>query len=179
MKVQYDNDYAIHNYDSEHSLLIHINKLHLMVRNSMGNNTLRTHNLLDCKERGEINVTDKNVFSNTSCKMFYFFNKISLLTGRVDYKTWRLNLYHLDTKTTCATWKQVPFSRFSISCSLFDLENCIPVSHRADGVIVVSIPNDLAKHIVFHIFSQKTSGKQQAHCCLFSSLALLKFSHVK
>ena len=162
MKVKYANDHAV-NYDSKHSPLIHNNRLHSMVRNDM----LRTYNLLDSKERGqEIHLTNKHIHcAATYYKVFYFFNKLSLLTGGVEYKTWKLNLYHLvlDAKpATSASWEPVPFSRFSISQSLFDLDNCIPVSHREDGVIVVSILNDLAKQthcIVFHIFSQKTSGK--------------------
>ena len=132
-----------------------------------GNYTFRTYNLLNSKERHqEIQLANKNMHcAATFYKLFYFFNKISLLTGRVEYKTWNLNLYHLalDAKpATYGSWEQVPFSRFSISQSLFDVDNCIPISHREDGVIVVGILNDLAKQthcIVFHIFSQKTSGK--------------------
>ena len=162
IKVEYGDNYAI-TCDSKHSPLIHNNKLHLMVRNNM----LRTYNLLDNKERcQEINLTNKNMHCTATCyKTFHFFNKISLLTGKVDYKTWKLNLYHLVLEAkpaTGASWEQVPFSRFSISDSLFDLDNCIPISHREDGVIIVSVLNDLAKRthcIVFHIFSQKTSGR--------------------
>lgn len=138
------------------------------MRNSAnGNDMLRTYNLLDSKERGqEIQLANKNVHYAATCyKVFYFFNTISLLTGRVDYNTWKLNLYYIalgPKPATSASWEQVPFSRFSISRSLFDLDNCIPVSHREDGVIIVSILSDLVKQthsIVFHIFSQKTSGK--------------------
>ena len=136
-----------------------------MVQNSTNeNDMLRTYNLLAMDSREfekgqEINLTSKNIQSATCYKIFYFVNKISLLTGRVDYKTWRLNLYHLVLDTNpakCASWEKVPFSRFSISDSLFDLNNCIPVSHREDRVIVVSTVKDC---ILFHIFSQKTSGR--------------------
>ena len=71
----------------------------------------------------------------------------------------KLNLYHLALDATCASWEQVPFSRFSISQSLFDLKLTIACIPREDGVIVVSILNDLARQTHCIVFSQKTSGK--------------------
>ena len=168
-KIEYDKDYALDhavNCNSQHSCLIQNNKLH-MTQNSMdGIDKLKIYNLFDVKASiQEIELTNKKVFcAGTLYTVFYFCNKISLLTGKVDYRTLHLNLYQLDTEAICAhtSWTQVPFSKYSISNSLFDLEYCIPVSHREDRVIIVSILNDQKNKqhcIVFHMFFQKTSGR--------------------
>ena len=165
-KIEYDKDYALDHTVNCNNQLIQNNKLHLMIiQNSMdGIDKLKVYSLLDVKASiQEIELINKNVLcAGTLYTVFYFSNKISLLTGKVDYRTMQLNLYQLDTKGTSASWTQVPFSKYSISDSLFDLENSIPVSHREDGVIIVSILNDRENgnhRIVFHVFSQKTSGR--------------------
>ena len=164
-KIEYDSDYAV-NCNSQHSCLIQNDKLHfMMIQNSMDEiDMLKVYSLLDVKASiQETKLTNKNVLcAGTLYIIFCFCNKISLLTGKVDYRTLQLNLYQLDTKATCASWAQVPFSRYTISDSLFNFDNCIPISHREDGVIIVSILNDQVNgnhRIVFHIFSQKTSGR--------------------
>ena len=162
--MKFENDYAIY-CDGQHISHMQHDKLHLIARNStFRNDVLKTYNLLNhSKSAKEINLTSKTMFcADIPYVLFHYRNDISLLTGRKDINTLHLNLYHIDTKAACASWEPVPFSRYSISSSLFDLGNCIPVSHRDDGVIVVSALNDRVKGnhcIVFHIFSQKASGR--------------------
>lgn len=163
LRVEYNSDFAVNCEDNHHSSLILNDKLHSIVRNfANGNDTLKTYNLLHHKVK-DINLTNKDLFcADTSYKTFSFCNKHSLLIGKLDYKTWKLRLYQLDyTKAACATWEQVAYFKYSISDSLFDLQNCIPVSHGEDKVILVSVlNNDIEKShcIVFHIFSQKAKN---------------------
>ena len=119
---------------------------------------------INCWNQSSQDVILKNndLFCGTISYMFCFCKNICVLIGKLEYKTWKLNVYQLDIKTTCATWEQVAFSRYSISDSLFNFKNCIPVSHREDRIILVSILNDETKSnhsIVFHIFSKHVSGR--------------------
>ena len=165
--VECDSGFPVNCDDSQHSSLILDDKLHLLKQSSpAGNNacTLKTFNLLYHKENSQdINLVNKHFFAAAFYKIFSFCNLLSLLIGKLDYKTWKLNLYQLDdTRATHATWKQVAFSKYSISDSLFDFRNCIPVSHREDKVILVSVLNDRVKAnhcIIFHIFTQRVSGR--------------------
>ena len=182
-KVENDTNHAIDysvNCNNQYSCLMQNDKL-MMVQNSRGKtDMLKVYSLLDDKAGvQEINLTNKAFYAGTPCIMFYFCNKLALLTGKVHNKILQLSMYQLDTKdaeATCASWKQVPLSRYSISDSLFNLENCIPVSHREDGVIIVSILNDRDNgnhRIVFHVFSQKPSGRKWTAT---SSLLPIQFS---
>jgi len=100
------------------------------------------------------------------------------LIGKINYKTWNLNFYQLDTQDSLVSTEwQIAFSRLSISESLFDLENTIPVSHKDDGIIMVSILNDQVKAtycIIFHIFSQNVPGRNWKTT---SSLLPLQYAH--
>ena len=163
-KVEYDSDFAVCCDDNQHLSLFLNETLYSIVRNSTDRtNILKTYHLIHHKEN-DINLTNKkSLHAYTSFKLFSFCNKLALLTGKHDFRTWNLRLYQLDqTTATCATWEQVAFSKYSISDSLFDFQNCIPVSHREDRVTLVSVLNDHvnANHcIAFHIFSQKVSGR--------------------
>jgi len=136
----------------------------------------KSYGLPDFKEN--INPIKKTVLCATSShKIFYFNDKISLLIGKLSYKTWYLNFYQLDTQNSPVSSEQIAFSRLSISESLFDLENTIPVSHKDDGIMMVGVLNDQVKatyRIVFHIFSQNVSGRNWKTT---SSLLPLQHTH--
>jgi len=98
--------------------------------------TFKSYNLndpLQYKESTqEIDPASKISLSAATCKLFYFNNKISLLIGKLNNKTWRVSLYQLDTGSQLASWKLISHSSLSISEFLLDLENSIPVSHNDD-----------------------------------------------
>lgn len=98
----------------------------------------------------EINPAKAVTFSATTSKLFYF-NKLSLLTGKRHTELWRLNLYQIES--THASWETPPNFKHSISKADFDFENSIPISyHKNDVIILVSV---VANRITFHGFSQR------------------------
>ena len=105
----------------------------------------------------EINAS-KIAICSATCKIFCLNDKISLLVGKGNVnKTLKLSLYHLDTDTLQATWKSVSHFSLSVSESVFDFENSIPVSHKNGGVIITSALNN---RLVFYIFFKALSGKR-------------------
>lgn len=163
-KDGFDKDIEIAN--SQNLLPMPIqNELLLIVQNTgIGNDILMIYNLVDGKVNDrEISSTKKIAACPTTCKTFFFNNKISLLIARLINKTWKVTVYQLDTDMSFASWKVVSHSNLSIPESQVDLENSFPISHKDDGVIIVSILNDRFKfnyRIVFHIFSKKVPGKK-------------------
>ena len=138
------------------------NDLLLIVQNTgIGNDILKTYSIVDGKVNDrEITSTKKIAPCNTTCKMFNFNNKNSLLIARLTNKIWKGTVYQLDTDMS---WKLISHSNLSIPESQVDLENSIPISHKDDGVIIISILNDRFKfnyRIVFYIFSKRVPGKK-------------------
>ena len=135
--------------------------LYMMAHSPNENDRLKEINSCNQSNR-DIILSNKNLLCGANYYMFCYCKNICVLVGKLEYKTWKLNVYRLETKATCATWEQVAFCKYSISGSLFNFQNCIPVSHREDRMILVSILNDQTKSdhsIMFHIFSQRVSGR--------------------
>ena len=160
------NDHVLNysvGYDQLNQLSCLIQNDRVVIKSSVNNNNMvKIHSLLDCMAHDQEYKLANEIDASCPYIMFYFGNAITLLTVKVKYKTLHLNLYYLDTKARFASLFKVPFSNYLISDSLFDLRNCIAVSHRDDGVIVVSILNDQVfrnHRIVFHIFHQKAHGR--------------------
>jgi len=125
------------------------------------NYMLKTYNLndpLQHKESNqEIDPASKILPFAATCKLFCFNNKISLLYGKLNNKTFKSSLYQLDTGSQLASWKLISYSNLSVSELLIDPENLIPISHKDDEAIVTSVLNDC---IVFHVFSKNTPGRK-------------------
>ena len=129
--------------------------LYMVIPNTpTGSDTLKSYNLVECKEAITLEINPAK-FSAATSKTFFYRN-ISLLNGKLNNETWKLIFYQLENSKS---WEPVSHSRFSISALQFNLENSISVSHKSDGVILVSVLHDQVKnayHVVFHIFSQKS-----------------------
>ena len=177
-EVECDDDFTI-NCDNEHlSFSILENQfVYMMVHSTNKNDRLIKINCCNQSSQDVI-LKNNNLFCGTTYYMFYFCKNICALIRKLEYKTWKLNVYQLDIKTTLATWEQVAFSRYSISDSLFNFKNCIPVSHRENRIILVSILNDETKSnhsIVFHIFSKHVSGKKLENEKLIVTYTVLSY----
>ena len=122
---------------------------------------MKLYSLLHGNQSSQEITFRNNLFCGTTFYiMFCRCNNICALTGKLEFKTWKLNVHQLDIKY--AMWEQVAFSKYSISDSLFNFHNCIPVSYREDRVILVSIRNDhnSSEHsIIFHVFTRRVSGR--------------------
>lgn len=105
----------------------------------------------------EFDPTNKTILSHASNKMLCYNDKVSLLSGKLSNKMWKLSLCYLNTENKFASWKPILNFNFSISESLLDFENCIAVSHKESGLILVSVSND---RIIFHVYSKNSPGKK-------------------
>ena len=134
-------------------------KLLLIVQNE--DDMLMTYSLVDGKEEYQkISSTKKIEPCPTIYKIFCFNNRISLLTARLFLGQWKANVYQLDT--SLASWKLASPCTLTTPEAQTDFENSIPISHKDDGVILISILNDqynINYRIVFHMFSKKVPGK--------------------
>ena len=97
------------------SFVFQSNKLHVVQINVSENNKLITYKLTDTICEDSHKTIQSKEFT-AKYKIFYF-NKISLLTGRLNNEVWKLSLYQLDTKTVPAdaSWEAVSQIKPSIS----------------------------------------------------------------
>lgn len=127
------------------------------------NCTLITYNLADSftihRSSQDIKPEDKTILCPTNSKIFCCKDKIFLMTGILNKGRWKLNLYNLDTETEnlFALWKPANCA-IPIIESKFDHENCIPVSHGDNVVIIATVKLNL---LIFHIINIPSSGKNQ------------------
>ena len=89
------------------------NDLLLIVQNTgIGNDILKTYSIVDGKVNDrEISSTKRIAPCNTTCKMFNFNNKNTLLIARLTNKIWKGTVYQLDTDMS---WKLISHSNLSI-----------------------------------------------------------------
>lgn len=151
--VQFDKGIEVTN---DQTLLIipflQKDELYLIIESTtVENYTLISYNLSDSYHRNsqELNPANKITLSSATSKLFSFNNKVSLLTAKLNNKTWKATLHHLETDTNLASWKPIPQSTLVASDTMFDIENYTAFSHKADGVTTASVIND---HIAFHTF---------------------------
>lgn len=73
-------------------------------------------------------------------KLFYC-KKLTLLSGQFTngIGTWKLRLYHTDTKAPVPTWEQLV--RFKFSVLRLDLKNSMPILLRDDGIVLLTVIN--------------------------------------
>ena len=132
----------------------HNHEFNMVEHNSLtGTWTVICYNLADSflhRSSDEINVS-KSILSATTCKIFYYNNKISLFVGKLNNHTWKLTLYSLNTETQPSTFKLVPHHSLSLTKPDFDSENWITVSNKDGWIIIASVISD---QICFRVLSK-------------------------
>ena len=167
--MEYDHDFQVICSCKHSQLLPHIqdNELHLLVPGDIfesdicnKTDTLKSYNLVNKRESTK-RITGIRKLSPTNCKLYSKVKNLSLVCGEDDASNLKLSVYCLDIKSQPASWELFTQHKFLV-CN-FDLENFIPVSHKDNGVIIVSVLNHEPKQanpcIKFHIFSQSTVKK--------------------
>ena len=137
------------------------NEVHLMMQSTTSPTkcTFITYDTTDPyvmhRSSQDMDSTNTITLCPTTCKVFCSDNNISLLNGKLNKGTWKLNSHNLDTKDLLASWK--PVLNLAITESLFNLENSVAVSHEDNKIILASILSG-PDRIIFHLV---TPGKQR------------------
>ena len=140
------------------------NEAYLMIYNSTtGIYTLINYvmHAADSYERSSQDLHSKNtsILTAASCKLLFFSKKVSILTGKLHNRIWRLSLYYLDTEAQLATLKHISHLTLSIPDSFLDFENSFVIPYKDDTIIIVSIVNYC---MYFHVISKGIYGKKLA-----------------
>ena len=90
---------------------------------------------------------------------FSLVRKVSILTGKLHNRIWRLSLYYLDTEPQLATLKHISHLTLSLPELLLDFENSFVIPYKYDTIIIISVVN-YSMH--FHVISKGIYGKKSA-----------------
>ena len=143
------------------------NELYVAVKDPLVD-TVKIYNLINCQMVASIDVSKKTVVSHADCKILHC-KKFSLLSGQLNTatKTWRLRLYQTqaDTvKTQTPSWDQVTHFKFSVL--QLDYKNSIAIPQKDDGIILVSVVQELktSSYVLIYSFPLAKASNLKAAC---------------
>lgn len=150
------------------------------------NGSIESYSLDNGKRKEKKNIT--NLRRNVCPTMLLYSKKIAIMTGdnEVETRTVKLALYQCNPSKGNGPLQleAVVGSKYTSTSSLVKLKNSVCTSYKNDGVIMVSVLDQLTRQasnlMTFHLFSQtKTAGKNWKTASLLLPTVLHSFDKCK